>query len=174
MGFYANTIVPRLVTCACGTKPILKQREKVVPEARGQVLEIGMGAGHNLPYYQRDQVERVVGIDPCSTSWGLAQPRAKKLGVPIEFIEGSAESMPLPDAAFDTVLMTYSLCTIPDAQAALQEMRRVLKPGWPAGFLRARRGPRCHRREVAAESQPCLAETVGWLQSQPTDHAVDY
>ena len=129
MGFYANTIVPRLVTCACGTKPILKQREKVVPEARGQVLEIGMGAGHNLPYYQRDQVERVVGIDPCSTSWGLAQPRAKKLGVPIEFIEGSAESMPLPDAAFDTVLMTYSLCTILDAQAALQEMRRVLKPG---------------------------------------------
>ena len=129
MGFYANTIVPRLVTCACGTKPILKQREKVVPEARGQVLEIGMGAGQNLPYYQRDQVERIVGIDPCSTSWGLAQPRAKKLGVPIEFIEGSAESMPLPDAAFDTVLMTYSLCTIPDAQAALQEMRRVLKPG---------------------------------------------
>lgn len=129
MGFYANTIVPRLVTCACGTKPILKQREKVVPEARGQVLEIGMGAGHNLPYYQRDQVERIVGIDPCSTSWGLAQPRAEKLGVPIEFIEGSAESMPLPDAAFDTVLMTYSLCTIPDAQAALQEMRRVLKPG---------------------------------------------
>ena len=129
MGFYANTIVPRLVTCACGTKPILKQREKVVPEARGQVLEIGMGAGHNLPYYQRDQVERIVGIDPCSTSWGLAQPRAEKLGVPIEFIEGSAESMPLPDAAFDTVLMTYSLCTISDAQAALQEMRRVLKPG---------------------------------------------
>ena len=129
MGFYANTIVPRLVTCACGTKPILKQREKVVPEARGQVLEIGMGAGHNLPYYQIDQVERVVGIDPCSTSWGFAQPRARKLGVPIEFIEGSAESMPLPDAAFDTVLMTYSLCTIPDAQAALQEMRRVLKPG---------------------------------------------
>ena len=129
MGFYANTIVPRLVTCACGTKPILKQREKVVPEARGQVLEIGMGAGHNLPYYQRGQVERIVGIDPCSTSWGLAQPRAEKLGVPIEFIEGSAESMPLPDAAFDTVLMTYSLCTILDAQAALQEMRRVLKPG---------------------------------------------
>ena len=64
MGFYANTIVPRPVTCACGTKPILKQREKVVPEARGQVLEIGMGAGHNLPYYQRDQVERVVGSIP--------------------------------------------------------------------------------------------------------------
>ena len=128
MGFYADTIVPRLVTCACGTKPILKQREKVVPEARGQVLEIGMGAGHNLPYYRTDQVERVVGIDPCSTSWALAQPRAKTLGVPLEFIEGSAESMRLPDESFDTVLMTYSLCTIHDAQAALYEIRRVLKP----------------------------------------------
>ena len=128
MGFYADTIVPRLVTCACGTKPILKQREKVVPEARGRVLEIGMGAGHNLPYYRKDQVERVVGIDPCSTSWALAQPRAKTLGVPLEFIVGSAESMRLPDESFDTVLMTYSLCTIPDAQAALYEIRRVLKP----------------------------------------------
>ena len=128
MGFYTDTIVPRLVTCACGTKPILKQREKVVPEARGQVLEIGMGAGHNLPYYRTDQVERVVGIDPCLTSWALAQPRAKTLGVPLDFIEGSAESMPMPDESFDTVVMTYSLCTIPDAQAALYEIRRVLKP----------------------------------------------
>lgn len=88
-----------------------------------------MGAGHNLPYYRTEQVERVVGIDPCSTSWALAQPRAASLGVPLEFIEGSAESMPLPDEEFDTVLMTYSLCTIPDAQSALQEIRRVLKPG---------------------------------------------
>ena len=129
MGFYSDKIVPRLVTCACGTKPVLKQREKVVPEARGHVLEIGMGAGHNLPYYRTEQVERVVGIDPCSTSWALAQPRAATLGVPLEFIEGSAESMPLPDEEFDTVLMTFSLCTIPNAQMALQEMRRVLKPG---------------------------------------------
>jgi len=129
MGFYNDKVVPRLVTCACGTKPILKQREKVVPQARGHVLEIGMGAGHNLPYYRIEQVERVVGIDPCSTSWALAQPRAASLGVPLEFIEGSAESMPLPDEEFDTVLMTYSLCTIPDAQSALQEIRRVLKPG---------------------------------------------
>ena len=129
MGFYNDKVVPRLVTCACGTKPILKQREKVVPQARGHVLEIGMGAGHNLPYYRTEQVERVVGIDPCSTSWTLAQPRAASLGVPLEFIEGSAESMPLPDEEFDTVLMTYSLCTIPDAQSALQEIRRVLKPG---------------------------------------------
>ena len=129
MGFYSDVVVPRLVTCACGTKPILKQRQKVVPLARGAVLEIGMGAGHNLPYYDTDSVSSLVGIDPCRTSWRLAQPRAAALGVPLEFVEGSAESIPLADARFDTVLMTYSLCTIPDAEAALEEIRRVLKPG---------------------------------------------
>ena len=129
MGFYDDVIVPRLVTCACGTKPILKQREKVVPMASGEVLEIGMGAGHNLPYYDAKKVHSVVGIDPCKTSWRLAQPRAAALGVPLEFVEGSAEDMPLPDAHFDTVLMTYSLCTIPNASAALAEIRRVLRPG---------------------------------------------
>jgi ubiquinone/menaquinone biosynthesis C-methylase UbiE len=128
MGFYSDSVVPRLVTCACGTKPILKQREKVVPLASGRVLEIGLGAGHNLPHYHASQVESVVGIDPCATSWKLAQPRAASLGVPLEFIEGSAEEMPLPDASFDSVLMTYSLCTIPDAHKALAEIRRVLKP----------------------------------------------
>ena len=129
MGFYNDKIVPRLVTCACGMKPILKQREKVVPRARGAVLEIGLGAGHNLPFYNTQQVDSIVGIDPCSTSWGLAQPRAAALGVPLEFIEGSAESIPLSDASFDTVLMTYSLCTIPDPAKALSEAKRVLKPG---------------------------------------------
>ena len=120
--------MPRLVTCACGTKPILKQREKIVPKAAGRVLEIGMGAGHNLPYYRPEQIQDIVGIDPCSTSWRLAQPRAAELGVHLTFIEGSAEEMPLPDGDFDTVVMTYSLCTIPDAKAALHEIRRVLKP----------------------------------------------
>jgi ubiquinone/menaquinone biosynthesis C-methylase UbiE len=129
MGFYSEVIVPRLVTCACGTKPILKQRQMVVPLAKGAVLEIGRGAGHNLPYDDSNIVTSLVGIDPCQTSWRLAQPRAKALGMPLEFVEGSAESMPLPDAHFDTVLMTYSLCTIPDARAALAEMYRVLKPG---------------------------------------------
>lgn len=129
MGFYSDKIVPRLVTCACGMKPILKQREKVVPRARGAVLEIGLGAGHNLPFYNAEQVSSIVGIDPCGTSWGLAQPRAAAIGVPLEFIEGSAEAIPLPDASFDTVLMTFSLCTIPDPAQALSEAKRVLKPG---------------------------------------------
>lgn len=141
MGFYSEKIVPRLVTCACGTNPILKQREKVVPLVSGAVLEIGMGAGHNLPYYDTQRVSSVVGIDPCGTSWGLAQPRAQGLGVPLDFVEGSAEDMPLEDAQFDSVLMTFSLCTIPNAQAALAEIHRVLKPGGQLVFCEHGQAP---------------------------------
>ena len=141
MGFYSEKIVPRLVTCACGTKPILKQREKVVPLVSGAVLEIGMGAGHNLPYYDTQRVSSVVGIDPCRTSWGLAQPRAQGLAVPLDFVEGSAEDMPLEDAQFDSVLMTFSLCTIPNAQAALAEIHRVLKPGGQLVFCEHGQAP---------------------------------
>ena len=141
MGFYSEKIVPRLVTCACGTKPILKQREIVVPLVSGAVLEIGMGAGHNLPYYDTQRVSSVVGIDPCRTSWGLAQPRAQGLGVPLDFVEGSAEDMPLEDAQFDSVLMTFSLCTIPNAQAALAEIHRVLKPGGQLVFCEHGQAP---------------------------------
>ena len=86
-----------------------------------------MGAGHNLLYYDAKLVDTVVGIDPCVTSWSLARNRASQLGVPLEFVQGSAEDMPLPSESFDTVLMTYSLCTIPDGRRALEEIRRVLK-----------------------------------------------
>lgn len=141
MGFYNDKIVPRLVTCACGTKPILKQREKVVPQAQGNVLEIGMGAGHNLPYYDPQRVQSIVGIDPCQTSWRMAASRAAQVGVPLDFVEGSAEKMPLPDAQFDTVLMTFSLCTIPDGHAALAEIGRVLKPGGSLVFCEHGQAP---------------------------------
>ena len=77
MGLYSRYVVPRLVTCACGTKPVIRQRQKVVPQAQGRVLEIGLGAGHNLPHYDPSQVERVVGIDPCEESWRLARPRVR-------------------------------------------------------------------------------------------------
>ena len=113
----------------------------MVPLVSGAVLEIGMGAGHNLPYYDTQRVSSVVGIDPCRTSWGLAQPRAQGLGVPLDFVEGSAEDMPLEDAQFDSVLMTFSLCTIPNAQAALAEIHRVLKPGGQLVFCEHGQAP---------------------------------
>ena len=129
MGFYDKHIVPRFINCACGTKPIMKQREKVVPKAEGVVLEIGIGTGLNLPYYDEAKVGRVIGLDPSQESWELAGERARALGIPINFIGLPGEQIPLQDDSVDCVLVTYSLCTIPDPVAAPVGMSRVLRPG---------------------------------------------
>ena len=129
MGFYDKHVLPHFINCACGSKPITKQREKVVPQASGVVLEIGIGTGLNLPYYQAEKLEKLIGLDPSEESWELAGQRAQALDVPIEFIGLPGEEIPLDDDSIDTVLVTYSLCTIPDPVAALKGMSRVLKPG---------------------------------------------
>ncbi len=129
MGFYDKHILPRFINCACGTKPIMKQREKVVPRAEGTVLEIGIGTGLNLPYYDPGRVDRLIGLDPSEESWELAGKRAAHLAFDVEFIGLPGEEIPLQDASVDTVLVTYALCTIPDPVAALQGMARVLRPG---------------------------------------------
>ena len=129
MSFYERHVLPRFINCACGSKPIMKQREKVVPRAAGVVLEIGIGTGLNLPYYQTDNIEKLIGLDPSEESWELAGKRAEALDVPIEFIGLPGEQIPLEDDSVDTVLVTYSLCTIPDPVSALKGMSRVLKPG---------------------------------------------
>ncbi|MEM6581357.1 MAG: class I SAM-dependent methyltransferase [Pseudomonadota bacterium] len=128
MGFYDNYILPRMLNCACGTKPIMKQREKVVPLAKGTVLEIGIGTGLNLPFYDADKVDRVIGLDPSEKSWELARKRTVSLDFEVEFIGLQSEQIPLDDNSVDTVMVTYSLCTIPDPVAALEGMSRVLKP----------------------------------------------
>ena len=107
----------------------MKQREKIVPRARGTVLEIGIGTGLNLPYYDADQVERLIGLDPSERSWELAGERARHVQFDVEFIGLPGEQIPLDDDTVDTVLVTYSLCTIPDPVSALEGMRRVLRPG---------------------------------------------
>lgn len=106
----------------------MKQREKIVPLAKGRVLEIGIGSGLNLPFYTPGRVKHLWGLDPSHEMWALAQ---KKLGIvdfDVEFIEAPAENIPLDDGSADTILITYTLCTIPDIRSALEEARRVLKP----------------------------------------------
>lgn len=134
MGLYDRYVVPRLVTCACGTKPVIKQRQKVVPKAMGTVLEFGIGAGHNLPHYDSSRIDRVIGVDPCATSWELASERAANLDFDVEFIQGSALDVPIDDASVDSVLITFTLCTVPDPMAALREAKRTLKPGGKVYF----------------------------------------
>lgn len=141
MGLYDKFVLPRLLNAACGTKPILKQREKVVPQCTGRVLEIGMGTGLNLPYYDASKIEMVYGLEPVAEMVAQARPRAAQAPFPVEFIDLPGEQIPLPDESIDTVLLTYTLCTIPGVADALAGMRRVLKPGGQLIFCEHGRAP---------------------------------
>ena len=127
--WYERHVLPYLTDLACGVKPIRRQRRKVVPLARGRVLEIGIGTGLNLEHYDKARVDKIVGVDPALEMHRLAGKRIAKAGMPVELVGLSAEKIPFEAGTFDTVVVTYSLCTIPDPLAALGEMRRVLKPG---------------------------------------------
>ncbi|ETN93311.1 putative methyltransferase YcgJ [Gammaproteobacteria bacterium MOLA455] len=133
MSFYDKYILPSFLNCACGAKPILYQRGKVVPLAEGLVLEVGIGSGLNIPFYDAGKVSKVIGLDPSPELNEMAQKVVSKTaaenGLDVEIILGSAEAMPFPDDHFDSVVITYTLCTIPDAESANLEIRRVLKPG---------------------------------------------
>ncbi len=147
MALYDNYILPRLIHFTCGLKPAMKQREKVVPIAEGRVLEIGIGSGLNLPIYDASRVSHVWGLDPSRDMWALARERAEDLPFSVEFVEGSAESMPLENNCADTVLVTYTLCTIPNAIDALRDARRVLKPGGKLIFCEHGRAPDANVRK---------------------------
>jgi ubiquinone/menaquinone biosynthesis C-methylase UbiE len=129
MSFYEDRVLPHLINFACSRKPNQKQREKVVPLAEGDVLEVGFGSGLNLPFYDKEKIRRIWALEPSGGMRRKAQPVVDASGLEVEFIELPGESIPLEASSVDTVLVTYTLCTIPDAIAALEGMRRVLKPG---------------------------------------------
>ncbi|HEX3673658.1 MAG TPA: methyltransferase domain-containing protein [Rhizomicrobium sp.] len=128
MGLYDHFILPRLLDAAMSTKPIRYQRRKVVPRAQGRVLEVGFGAGHNLPFYDAAKVTHLWALEPSPEMRARAAERVAASLIPLEFIDLPGEQIPLDAEAADTVLITYTLCTIPDVMKALGEMRRVLKP----------------------------------------------
>ena len=127
MNLYNKYILPKFLNCACGSKPINYQRQKVVPLAKGKVLDIGIGSGLNIPFYNSDKIDQVIGIDPSHELIELAKELANDSKASIDFVIGSAESIPYPDNFFDTVLVTYTMCTIPNVAMANKEMWRVLK-----------------------------------------------
>ena len=129
MSFYEDRILPHLIGLACGSKPTRKQREKIVHRAYGDVLEIGFGGGLNLPYYDQKQVRHVFGLEPSEGMRRSAERMIDASAVYVELIDLPGEEIPLDDNAVDSILVTYTLCTIPDVVAALDGMRRVLKPG---------------------------------------------
>lgn len=129
MGFYDEHILPHLIGCACSSKPVMRQRQKVVRLAEGRVLEVGLGAGPNLAFYDPARVDMVFGLEPSA---GMRRKAAKAIAsapVPVELIDLPGEQIPLDKGSVDTVVLTYTLCSIAQWQAALGEMRRVLKPG---------------------------------------------
>jgi ubiquinone/menaquinone biosynthesis C-methylase UbiE len=139
--WYERHVLPHVIHFACGTKPIRRQRMKVVPQARGRVMEVGLGTGLNLPFYDRARVTSIVGVDPALRMHRLALRQVRASGIPVELVGLSAEKIPVEDASFDTVVSTYTLCSIPDPLAALREMRRVLAPGGKLLFSEHGRAP---------------------------------
>jgi SAM-dependent methyltransferase len=123
MNWYDRHLLPYLIDMACGLPMVQKQRRQLVPQAQGRVLEVGMGTGRNLPFYDRSRITRLVGVDPAMQMHRLAQKRSQKAGIDVELMGLSAEQLPTADASFDTVVCTYTLCSIPDAVQALREMR---------------------------------------------------
>lgn len=128
-GWYDRYVLPHIIDLTCGVKPIRKQRQKVVPLASGDVLEIGIGGALNAPFYDKARVRRIVGVDPALQMHSLALRRIKAAGLEVELVGLSAEKLPLEDHTFDSVVCTYTLCSIPDPANALAEIRRVLRPG---------------------------------------------
>tara|TARA_B100001027_G_scaffold86282_1_gene59094 strand:+ start:91 stop:783 length:693 start_codon:yes stop_codon:yes gene_type:complete len=127
--FYETNVVPKLLTVLCNTKPNHYQRQKIVPLATGDVVEIGVGPGLNLQYYNTTNVNKVIGIDPSNELNKIAKENANKVNLDIEFNLSSAESIDLPTSSVDSVVCTFSLCSIPDPKKALNEIYRILKPG---------------------------------------------
>jgi ubiquinone/menaquinone biosynthesis C-methylase UbiE len=134
MGFYTERVVPRIVNVACGTKTVEPLRRRVCEGLVGEVVEIGFGSGHNVPFYPT-AVSGVAAVEPSDVGWRLAGERIKAASVPVQHAGLDGQSLPFEDNSFDTALSTWTLCTIPDADAALREVRRVLKPGGTLHFL---------------------------------------
>lgn len=135
MGFYSRYIGPKFVSCLCSTDDIAAERERIVPLARGVVLEIGMGPSLNLPFYNPEQVKKVIGVDPNQAFLDLGEVRRQSSLVPLEVIRAPAEALPLEDNCIDTAVVTYTLCSVDDPEQALREIRRVLKPEGRVLFL---------------------------------------
>lgn len=139
--WYDERVLPRVISLACGMDRITALRRQVVPLARGSVLEIGCGGGLNLQFYQSGTVDAVSGIDPNCSLLEKARREARDKGWDADIREGAAEDIPFPDKAFDTVVCTYTLCSVNDPKQVLAEMRRVLKPGGMLLFLEHGRAP---------------------------------
>jgi SAM-dependent methyltransferase len=135
MSVWGDHVVPWLIEKACRSKEILEERKRWIPRAHGEVLELGVGSGLNLAFYDAARVSKVTGIDPSAPLLAKAAVRAREAPVLVELVRGTAEQLPFADRTFDSAVVTYSLCSVPDPARALDELRRVLRPGAELVFV---------------------------------------
>lgn len=135
MSLWSDRVLPHLIEKACRSSAILEERKRWVPRAHGEVLEVGVGSGLNLEFYDAAKVAKVTGIDPSAPLLERAASRASAVPMPVELVRGYAERLPFPDRAFDSAVITYSLCSVEDPARALAELRRVLRPDGELVFV---------------------------------------
>ena len=140
MGFYQDRMLPRLIDLAMRQSRLVPYRSRVVRAATGRVLEIGIGSGLNLPFYGK-AITQVLGLDPSPKLLDMARNAATRTSIPLDLVQGSAKDIPIEDRSIDTVVTTWTLCSIPEARHALAEMRRVLKPSGQLLFVEHGRAP---------------------------------
>lgn len=160
MGLYGEHVLPRVINAACGMKANKEHRERVCAGLHGRVVEIGFGSGLNVPFYP-STVTRVEAIEPADLGWKLAADRVAASSIPVERSGLDGERLPLPDDSCDTALSTWTLCTIPDAAAALREVRRVLKPGGTLHFVEHGLAPDDNVRVWQHRLEPIQKRLVG-------------
>ena len=134
MGVYGEHVLPRIINVACNLEQAKAQRRRVCEGLSGEVVEIGFGSGLNVPFYP-PAVERVAAVEPAEVGWRLASKRVRESSVPVQRAGLDGQSLPFEDERFDAAVSTWTMCTIPDLDAALAEMRRVLKPGGTLHFV---------------------------------------
>lgn len=134
-GWWDRVVVPKLISCACAQPQIMKARSRIVPQADGDVLELGCGGGINMEFYAPERITRLAGVDPSPALLDKSRAAAHARGMMADIRAGIGEALPFANAEFDTVLVTFTLCSVDDQAQVLAEMRRVLKPGGKALFL---------------------------------------
>lgn len=154
-------VLPKLIEKACRSSVILEERRRWIPRAEGDVLELGVGSGLNLAFYDPDRVRRVVAIDPSAPLLDAARGRARAAKVPVEIVAASAEHLPFDEATFDTVVATYTLCSVDSPRDALREVRRVLRPGGRLVFVEHGAAPDAGARRWQGRITPVWRHVSG-------------
>ncbi len=164
MSLYSRFVLPTLVDLACSAKPAMRQREKVIPLAQGRVLEVGIGSGLNLRHYRPERVTRLWGLEPCPQMRKRAERAARSAPIGVELLDLHGDEIPLERGCVDTVVSTYTLCTIPETRPMLEEMIRVLAPGGRLVFCEHGRAPDAGVRRWQDRLNPIWERVGGGCQ----------